>query len=125
MKYFALAFVILFYALPAAADDMPQQSLFLSPQQTRDAEKLADQSLPAGAAGIHLGAIIYYDRNDWTLWLQHKRWTPQTHEDGLKILDVTPASAELLWRDDNGDERDITLRDGETYQIATGQITAR
>lgn len=124
MKYM-MCLILLIYAFPAAADDMPQHSLLFSPQQTREAENLADKSLPAGAAGIHLGAIIYYDRNDWTLWLQHKRWTPQTHEDDLKILDVTPASVELLWRDDNGDEREITLRPDQTYQIATGQITAR
>jgi len=33
------------------------------------------------AEDIHLGAVLYYGPERWTLWLQGKRWTPATVND--------------------------------------------
>ena len=108
---------------PAHAADIPQSSLFFTPQEARDAELQAAKSAPAGQGDISLSAIMFYTADDWTLWLRGERWTPQTDHDDLHVLHVTANEVRLSWREDAGSaEREITLRPNQTYQIATEKI---
>jgi hypothetical protein len=122
--YLCLAIVCRSSALAQDANVPPQSSLFFTPQETREAERLAEKAAPAGgASNIRLGAVMYYGPGDWTLWLQGEKWTPGTVHENLHILEVSPAKVRLLWRgDEDSAESDITLRPNETYQIATGKV---
>jgi hypothetical protein len=110
-------------ATPALADT--PASLFFTPKEV---EKIA--ALPTGNAphedlspDIHLGAVLYYGPDDWSVWLQGTRWTPGTEHPGLRIIGVSPNRVEMLWTPAAGaPERPVTLRPYQTYQTATGMV---
>lgn len=104
-----------------AGDELPQKSLFLAPQEAHEAQLLARQEATR-TGNIHLGAVVFYAPDDWTLWLQGEKWTPDTVRGDLGVLEVTEDSVSLTWRDENGVDRNFTLKPNETYEIATGQI---
>ena len=128
MIKFILVFLLFFSnaAAHAATDaDIPQSSLFFTPQESLDAERMAARSAPAGEGDISLGAIMFYGADDWALWLQGEWWTPQTAHKNLRVLDVTADEVRLSWREDaDSPEHEITLKPNQTYQIATGKIIA-
>ena len=60
----------------ASENGVPQVSLFFTPQETYEASMLARRAPPERKGDIHLGAVLYYGKDDWTLWLQGEKWTP-------------------------------------------------
>ena len=106
----------------AKADAIPLHSLFLSQEDMNKANRLAAQTRPAGTGDIRLGALMYYAPDDWSLWLQGEKWTPQTRRDDLRILEVTSSDVQIAWRDDDNQEHSIRLKPNQSYQIATGLI---
>lgn len=113
-------------AMPAMAADLPS-SLFFTPDEAGHIQALADQRAreDALASGndIHLGAVMYYGPDNWTLWLRGEAWTPVTQRADLRVLDVKPGEAKLLWTDTASAElREITLKPHQTYQALTGKI---
>jgi hypothetical protein len=126
MRSFFLFILIACYFSPAFAEDgngAPQASLFFTPQEAHEAEVLAQRLAPAGVGDIRLGAVMYYGPDDWTLWLQGEKWTPETSRDDLRVLEVTEDAVRLWWRnEDDATEHEITLRPNESFQIATGKI---
>ena len=128
MTWCALA-LLLFPPCAYATEAPPATSLFLSPQETREAESQAEKSMPAGQGDIRLGAILYYAPHDWIIWLRGERWTPQTSRQDLSVRAVSADEVRLRWRGD-GDkgaviEKEITLTPNQTYQISTGKIIDR
>ena len=119
---------VLLTAPASAKDALPSASLFFTPQESREAAALAAKSSPTGQGDITLSAIMYYAPNDWTVWIQGERWTPQTSREDLHILDVRSDQVRLLWRGDGAkgaaSEKEITLRANQTYQISSGKIIA-
>ena len=113
MKYIVILMLLLFATSANAAP--PTISLFLTPQESREAATQAAKSAPAGQGDISLGAILFFAPNDWTLWLQGERWTPETSRQNLRIISVTADEVRLRWRGDGdkGDviEKQITLND--------------
>ncbi len=102
----------------------PQSSLFFTPQEAREADRLARQSAPAGTGEIQLGAVIYYGPNDWTFWLQNEKWTPSTLRDDLQVLDVTADQVRLLWRGDDGTQ-EVTLRPYQSFKTSSKKYSTR
>jgi hypothetical protein len=107
-----------------AEELLPTASLFLTPQELYEAEMLARKLPPAPEGDIHLGAVLYYSPDDWTLWLQGEKWTPETVRGDLRVLEVTEDGVRLMWRDDKRQEHEITLKPNQSYQIATGKVIA-
>lgn len=105
----------------ARAASLPETSLFFSADEVQTIEQPILKSLAASSAGqdVQLGAVFYYAPNDWVLWLQNQRWTPQTRQEGLRILEVAPDRVRLVLVDDN---KEITLRPHQTYLVASGRI---
>ena len=124
MMRFRSIFVLFFYLTSTAvAAEIPGESLFLTPQEARTAEILADKNAPAGQGDIRLGAVMYYGPGDWALWLQGERWTPETRRENLSVTQVTAGEVHMIWRgDEGGKEHEIVLRPNQTYQIATGKV---
>ncbi|MDD4615829.1 MAG: hypothetical protein PHW76_01750 [Alphaproteobacteria bacterium] len=124
-KAFAFVFCALFCcsAFAQDSDRPPQASLFLTPQEEHEAEMLARRLSPPGKGDLHLGAVLYYGPEDWTLWLQGEKWTPSTRREGIKILEVGESAVRILWTnpEDNA-PLEVTLHPNEAYQIATGKI---
>lgn len=126
MAWVAAVFLIVSFQA-FAATDVPANSLFFTPDETKQIEALAAKQLQnrAGAPhpDIHLGAVMYYGPGNWTLWLQGERWTPATNRADLRVLDVEPGEVRLaLTTVPDMPPREITLRPHQTYQIATGKI---
>ena len=111
-------------ASAAYAADMPTTSLFFSDEETKQVETLVSKLSPKKSADdVHLGAVLYYGPDRWVLWLQGKRWTPETDSADMHVLGVQPGEVRLALVDVSDTAvRNITLKPHQTYQIATGKI---
>jgi len=121
------AFIVLGLCCAAASAraGTPPASLFFDAESAGKIEALAEKNrLPhANAAAIHLGAVFYYGPKDWALWLQGHKWTPDTDQPDLHIVDVSPGEVQMLWQGASGAApQEITLRPYQTFEITTGEI---
>jgi hypothetical protein len=127
----SLLFTILIscFILPADAlgsEALPEASLFFTSQEMREAGMLTRKIPPVREGEIHLGAVVYYDPDDWTLWLQGTKWTPETEQSDLRVLEVTANDVRLLWRGENGKEaQEILLKPNQSFEIATGKVISQ
>jgi hypothetical protein len=109
----------------AYAEDVPVPSLFFTSEETRQVEALAvTANHPETAPGdIQLGAVFYYAPDNWVLWMQGKKFTPQTHRSDIDIVSVTPDEVRFNYRPELGDSpRDITLKPHQVFQLSTGKV---
>jgi len=116
-----------FFFLPAHAQGYvppPEASLFFTPQEAREAERLARQSAPAGQGEIQLGAVIYYGPNDWAFWLQNEKWTPTTLREDMQVLEVNADEVRLVWRGGGGSQ-EVTLRPYQSFKVPAKKYTKR
>lgn len=118
-----------------AQETPPKPSLFFSPAEVeainglltaRQASLSATGEVPVPPPvppDIHMGALIYLHPNDWVIWLNGVRRTPQNRGGEFEIAVVTPERAELVWRGDSkaGPLR-IRLRPYQTFVGTTGEI---
>ncbi len=101
----------------------PTVSLFLTPEEYKEAEILAQRIQPAGKGDVHLGAILYFGKDDWSVWLQGEKHTPETARDDIRILKVTPQNVTLSVSPDDGSTPiDVTLAPNQSYRISTKKI---
>ncbi|MFA4993913.1 MAG: hypothetical protein WC521_01215 [Bdellovibrionales bacterium] len=127
----SLLFTILIscFILPADAlgsEALPEASLFFTSQEMREAGMLTRKIPPVREGEIHLGAVVYYGPDDWTLWLQGTKWTPETEQSDLRVLEVTANDVRLLWRGENGKEaQEILLKPNQSFEIATGKVISQ
>ncbi len=125
MKTITVCLFAVFLLSPALAQaaSPPRASLFLTPQEEHEAAALARRLAPSGKGNIHLGAILYYGANDWTLWLQGEKWTPETSREDIEVLDVSEDRVRVLWNNpENKKQVEVVLRPNQSYQIATGEV---
>lgn len=107
----------------AAQARIPQSSLFFSSREAHEAEMMALRLVPSGKGDIRLGAVLYFGPNDWVLWLQGEKWTPETARDDLQVLDVAEDHVRLLWQKNKGEKAvEILLKPHQAYRLATGEI---
>ena len=111
----------------ARAVDTPE-SVFFSRDELESinaAVKTARHNNPiASADRIHLGGIIYTNDDDWSLWLQGERVTPESQNAARKIIEVTPKHVRLeVTPPQGGAPIAITLLPHQTYRFSTGQIS--
>lgn len=113
------------HAQAAADNNPPTSSLFFTQEETSAAQRLAQSATPPGQGDIRLGAIIYYDDEDWIVWMQGEKWTPETSHENMKITKVSEDSVSVSWKEtEASEERLITLRPHQSYRISTGEIVA-
>ena len=126
MKYYIAFFILL--CLPAHAAErpaIPESTLFFSDDKAQEIEMLAREIVApqARSAGIHLGAILYFAPNNWTLWLQGEKRLPGSENAGIRIVSVEPNLAHIQWKNaQNAAPQDIKLRPHQTFVMATGEI---
>lgn len=123
-KPLMLALCLATIAATAAASDQAA-SPFFTAEQLRRIGAAAPPALGAPSPDlIHLGAVLYYGPDNWALWLQGERWTPETDRPDLHILAVTPEQVRLsLTPLDDGPALDITLRPHQSYNRVTQTIS--
>jgi hypothetical protein len=99
-------------------------SLFFTADEAQKIETLAAQqsSSTAAAGDVQLGAVFYYGPDDWVLWLQGRKWTPESHSDDVRVLDVTPDAVRLSINSASGAPQDVRLKPHQTYRLATGDV---
>ncbi len=122
----ALIAVLLCTSVHATESEaLPKTSLFFSEDETRQIEVLSAKIKPPknDGSGIHLGAVIYYGPENWTLWLQGAKWTPATDRPDLHVVSVTPSNVQLSWqRNAKAPLQEITLHPYQTYHIMSGRV---
>lgn len=124
----ALFLGLVLLAVPARAAETGNGSLFFTSDETRAIEEAVRRAPPTragNAAGVvHVGAILYYGPERWTVWLQGERWTPATRRDGLAILAVNAESVRLSVTPAPGTPpATVTLRPWQSWNFLTGKVT--
>lgn len=118
MRISALLLAALFlFASPAHAAET--SSLFFTPAEI---QKIETPGAPAvePPADIHLGAVLYYKHDNWSIWLDGIRWTPQTRRADLQIIEVRPDRVTLQLLHETS--QPITLRPHQTWQASSKKI---
>lgn len=124
-KIFLIA-LILAVPAPLQAQDAAA-SLFYSPQEIWQIETALRREQPAlltqAKHVLHCGSLVYVGPDQWTVWLQGEKWTPQTDRPNLHILSVTPDSVRLsiLMRGEK-EPREVTLRPNQSLNLLTGAV---
>lgn len=109
---------------PVAYAETPP-SLFFTAEEVQTIEALkAAQPISVDESGdVHLGAVFYYAPDDWVLWLQGKRWTPDTQDESLRVIDVQPDEVCLAVAFLPGaSSQEIRLKPHQTYRLSSGEV---
>lgn len=72
-------------------------------EELRRAQELANKSreqIQPGIREIDLGGIVYTSKNDWTIWLNGERITPNALPEEVLDLRVSREYVELKWLDE-------------------------
>lgn len=62
-----------------------------------------------------LNGIIYTDEGSWTIWINGRSLKPGEYVDGIRILNVTPDSVEVLWTPKPQQQHQIVLRPNQIF----------
>lgn len=96
MKFCAAFLIVLLIASPALA--APPSLFFSNEEMVRigaEVQKKPHLFSALGKHQLHLGSILYYGPNAWTVWLQGEKWTPETSRPNLTILEVSATTVHL------------------------------
>lgn len=115
------------YAPPPTTPDLPvvlNNPLPPAPKPPEPETAKTEAVNPAPLTdAISLGAVMYAGINDWAVWLQNERWTPQTNRPNLHIIAVSPDEVKLSITATAGSAaKEITLRPHQTYDPVSGTI---
>lgn len=122
MKKFIHLTIILCLLAPSVA----AQSLFFTAEETAriDATIAAEPPADLTAYRVQLDAILYVDEARWTIWLNDRAYRPETQDDRLRILSVTPDRVVLRVGSPLGQNpRHVTLRPRQSLNLLTGEIS--
>ncbi|MDD3287758.1 MAG: hypothetical protein PHX43_01960 [Alphaproteobacteria bacterium] len=125
-SFFSAAICLGLLLISSSARSQEERSIFFTDQELSEIDAItaaARMGNPDSAADrVHLGAIIYSGPNNWRVWLQGNIWTPETNNQNVRIIDVTPQQVRIsLASPDNGPSKEITLRPHQTYIISIDQ----
>ncbi|MFA6279649.1 MAG: hypothetical protein WC612_02515 [Bdellovibrionales bacterium] len=114
------------FASPLRAQEAPP-SLFYTPQEVWQIETALRREEPALLAQakhvLHCGSIMYVSADQWTVWLQGEKWTPQTDRPNLHIQSVEPDSVRLsILLLGEKEPREVTLRTNQSLNLLTGAV---
>lgn len=79
----------------------PSFSLFLTTQEKQDHAAIADEKLLRSENEVCLDALVYFDENNWSVWLNGQHITPTTIPEHLEILRVDEDHFEVNWKKDD------------------------
>ncbi len=125
-KVLFLAALILVVPTPLQAQDAAT-SLFYSPQELWQIETALRREgstlLTQAKHVLHCGSLVYVGPDQWIVWLQGEKWTPQTDRPNLHILSVEPESVRLsiLMRGEK-EPREVILRPNQSLNLLTGAV---
>jgi hypothetical protein len=125
MKYLSICFLTLFCFAAQAADAQMPVSLFFTKDESAIIETELAKTKPEHNAttGIELGAVFFYSPENWTLWMNGTKWTPETDRADLHVTSVEPNEVHLSWlRNAKATPQDITLHPHQTFDIHSGRI---
>ena len=71
---------------------------------------------------LHLSAIVYHDPTDWRVWLNGRRFTPNSRAGTIEIVEVGPDAVWLLWHGLDQPATPVQLRPNQSYVMASGTI---
>lgn len=120
------ALALLFFVLTAQAA-AAEPSLFFTPAQSQMIEQSVRARAPEQNAAsknlLHLSSILYFAPDRWSIWLQGRRFGPDTREKGITIRQVTPEGVTLDYEKlSGGAPRTITLRPHQSVNLLTDEI---
>lgn len=78
-------------------------SLFSSENNKKEAEQPAEESvkpvevLPSDAPNFYLNSIIYFAPDDWVVWMNEEKITPENNNSAVKAVSVSTSSVIFVW----------------------------
>jgi len=117
-------FFFLAFSAPSYATT-PPPSFFFSPDEiqkiTQEIKKSNQTNMPNHM--IRLDSLMYFGKDRWTLWMQGKKWTPETQSKDIEILSVTPDQVRLsVTPQGSMEKKEITLHPNQSFDLLTGEI---
>jgi hypothetical protein len=75
---------------------------------------------------IKLESILYFSSDNWTVWLQGRKWTPESQDKTISLIEVTPEwiKARVALADQKS-IRIVKLRPNQILNLVTGSISKR
>lgn len=121
-----LAFSLLSFASPAFGQN--EASLFFTPTERQTIESEIRQNPPEQTVRskhlLHLSSILYFAPDRWTIWLQGRRFTPQTQAPDITILQVTADAVSLHYKRAGSSETiQVTLRPHQSVNLLSGSVS--
>lgn len=108
-----------------AAADNP--SLFFNSQEIKAINEQV-RSLPPSQSTlsrhlVHLDSILFFGPNKWTVWMQGKKWTPETDSPDLHIINVNAEAVYLSALLQSGEAvSNIELKPHQSLNLLTGKV---
>ena len=103
------------------------ESLFFTPDQLARINQEVLKNPPVKSAHskhvLHLGSVLYFGKEKWVIWLQGRKWTPETQEQQVRVLDVSPKAVRLTVTLRNGSLlENVVLRPHQSLDLLTGAV---
>lgn len=72
---------------------------------------------------LHLGSIIYFGPENWSIWVQGEKWTATTEQRDIKVLAVTQNEVHLSVKLRSGRLMPhVLLHPHQSLNLLTGQV---
>jgi len=73
---------------------------------------------------LHVESILFFGPDNWVVWIQGEKWTPDTRRDNISINAVLPESVSLsLTLQGESVVNDVILAPHQSLDLLTGKIT--
>lgn len=70
-----------------------------------------------------LDSLLFFSAQKWAVWLNGKKWTPETNSPRLKIRSVAQDRVRLAYKTgENETEKEAILFPHQTLNLMTGEV---
>lgn len=104
-----------------------KSSLFFKPNEIAQIEHAVRAAQPLLLSQtrhvLHCGSIIYIDEDNWSVWLQGEKWTPETDKPNLHIIEVAENEVRISVQIAGNDGyKEITIKPNQSLNLLTGEL---
>jgi hypothetical protein len=107
--------LILFISTPIMASE-PSFSLFLTEEEQAKFNKTTQPDINLPSNTLTLKAIMMTDKNNWAIWINEHKITPDASPDHIQVKHVSTDGVNLTWTTDQGPE-EVCLKVNVPYTL--------
>lgn len=98
--------------------------VFEDPSEQPEQEQ--EEAIVTGPDRLHLGAVLFGGPQDWTLWLNGERVTPDRLPERIEAISVAPERVRMTWQDVPRDRRvTVELRPRQSWDLIENAVITR